>query len=317
MSAYNLQGKYAIVTGGGSGINYVTVTLLLEAGCSVMIADLRLRPEAEELLSTYTGAEPGSIKALFHKTDIGNWANITTLWDATLEAFGRIDIVVNGAGIYEPPSSTFWNPPGRSTVAQDDANSEKGVYKTFSVNALGPIRLSQIAIEYWIENRHKGIEGNLFFVISVAAYITSLHTPLYEASKAAIMGFARSLGTLRKLFGIRVAGICPGGVYTPLLQQDYTSDRLTDPRMYLQPEQCAEVCLDILQKPQYGDGNIVEVVLVGTVEDSRVNVREVPFERVYLNEGMEGVPDLFAGAEEALIEALKVKGMGGPEPLIK
>ncbi|KAL6406321.1 uncharacterized protein AUP68_10494 [Ilyonectria robusta] len=120
MAAYDIKGKYAIVTGAGSD---------------------------------------ATTPADFHKTDISDWGQIACLWKKTLETFGRIDIVVNGAGVYEPPSSTFWNAPGISPLAEDKVDASPGVYHTISVNTMGPIRLAQIAIDYWLENRNPSDGG--------------------------------------------------------------------------------------------------------------------------------------------------------------
>lgn len=125
-----------------------------------MIADLRLRPEAEAVIDAYQ--HPPSIagrpSVLFHETDVADWCQLTSLWTAALDAFGRVNIVVNGAGIYQP-SSNFWHLPGVDPVAQDAADQTKGSYKAFSINTIGPIRLAQIAVDYWFE--HRDVEGNL------------------------------------------------------------------------------------------------------------------------------------------------------------
>lgn len=183
-----------------------------------MIADVKLRPEAEALVTKYASKDTTTPSVDFHKTDISDWGQIASLWKKTLETFGRIDIVVNGAGVYEPPSSTFWNAPGISPLAEDEANASPGVYHTFSVNTMGPIRLAQIAIDYWLENRN--IEGNLLWIASLGGYVHSLQTPLYFSSKAASASFVRSLGQLRKRLGIRNAAVCPGAVYVRLSSLD-------------------------------------------------------------------------------------------------
>lgn len=133
------------------------------------------------------------------------------MWATALETFPQVDIVCNGAGVYEPPSSCFWNAPGVSPLAQDPVDAKVGQYKTFAVNTTGPIRLVQIAIDYWLQNRN--IEGNLLWIASLGGYVHSMHTPMYFASKAAIVSMVKSLGGLRKELGIRNAAVCPGAVY--------------------------------------------------------------------------------------------------------
>lgn len=177
----------------------------------MVLADLKLRPEAEEVLLKYTNKEAGKPSAVFQKVDLADWGQISSLWKAALETFPQIDIVCNGAGIYEPPESSFWHSPGISPLAQDREDANPGQYKTFAVNTAAPIRIAQIAIDYWLQNRH--VQGNIIWIASLGAYVHSLHVPIYLASKAAIASFVRSVGVLKKHFGIRNAAICPGRVH--------------------------------------------------------------------------------------------------------
>jgi NAD(P)-dependent dehydrogenase (short-subunit alcohol dehydrogenase family) len=186
-----------------------------------MMADLRLRPEAETTLIKYTNTGSSAPSATFHKTDMSDWSQISSLWEITLKTFSRIDIVVNGAGLYEPPSSAFWYPAGISPLAEDPADAQVGQYKTFAVNTIGPIRLAQIAIDYWLENRD--VKGNLLWIASVGGYVHSLQTPLYLASKAAIVSVVKSFARLRKDFGIRNSVVCPGVVYVRFLANPLVS----------------------------------------------------------------------------------------------
>lgn len=187
-----------------------------------MIADLKLRPEAEEVIEKFAASsEKDSVIAKFQKTDISDWAQLSTLWATALATFPQMNLVVNGAGLYEPPSSSFWNVPGISPLAEDPVDQKPGVYQTFAVNTMAPIRLAQIAVDYWLENRH--IEGNLLWVASLGGYVHSMQTPLYFASKAAVVSVVKSLGGMKKNFGIRNAAICPGAVDVSALQSQDSS----------------------------------------------------------------------------------------------
>jgi 3-hydroxybutyrate dehydrogenase len=99
--AMNVQGKTAIITGAGSGINFCFAKLLLSKGCNVLIADLALRPEAEALVSQYPSTSSGA-KAIFQKTDVTDWAQLDKMFEVAIEHFGGADIVCPGAGVYEP-----------------------------------------------------------------------------------------------------------------------------------------------------------------------------------------------------------------------
>jgi NAD(P)-dependent dehydrogenase (short-subunit alcohol dehydrogenase family) len=105
MSLNDLNGKTAIVTGGGSGISLNFTLRLLEAGCNVVVADLALSPEADAL-KKYTETP----KAIFQNTDVTDWAQLDAAFKTAHEAFGRIDIVCTGAGLSEPVSNAL-RPP--------------------------------------------------------------------------------------------------------------------------------------------------------------------------------------------------------------
>lgn len=167
----------------------------------------------QELVAQYPPKPEDSkaVFAVFQQTDLADWSQITTLWTAALQTFPQIDLVTNGAGLYEPPSSSFWNAPGVSDLARDKPDQKPGVYHTFAVNTMAPIRLAQIAVDYWLEHRAT-VAGNLLWVTSLGGYVHSLQTPLYFASKAATVSMVKSLGGLRKIAGIRNAGVCPGAV---------------------------------------------------------------------------------------------------------
>lgn len=104
--AMQVEGKTAILTGAGSGITLCFAKLLLSKGCNVVIADLTLRPESEALISQYALTSPGA-NAVFHKSDVTDWAQLDKVFEVAISHFGGADIVCPGAGVYEPvgPSS--------------------------------------------------------------------------------------------------------------------------------------------------------------------------------------------------------------------
>ena len=98
----SVEGKTAIITGAGSGINFSFTKLLLSKGCNVVIADLALRPEAQALLSQYPSSSSSGTKAIFQKTDVTDWAQLDKMFEVAISHFGGADIVCPGAGVYEP-----------------------------------------------------------------------------------------------------------------------------------------------------------------------------------------------------------------------
>lgn len=253
--AYSVEGKTAIVTGAGSGINYSFAKLLLSKGCNVLIADLALRPEAEALLSTYSS----SPKALFLKTDVTSWPALSGMFAFTLTHFCSIDIVCPGAGVFEPPFSNFWYPPSSdpTSPSKDDPNGDPGTYKTLEINITHPVRTTQLAIQYFLREKR---EGRVLHVSSVAGQVHGIGTPLYFTSKHAINGFIRSLGGLEKELGIRVNGVAPGIIKTPLwTEHPEKMSMLGENHLWITPEDVADVMYDLIVNPEHTGGTILEV----------------------------------------------------------
>ncbi|KAF4874570.1 putative oxidoreductase [Colletotrichum siamense] len=309
MASWDAKGKFAVVTGAGSGINLAFAEQLLTAGCSVIFADIALRPEAEELIAKYPHpSKDESPSAVYHKMDQSNWAQVSETWEFALKTFGRVDLLCPGAGIWEPPTSAFWDLPGVSPLAQDDPNATPGVYNIFAVNAMGPIRFAQIAIDYWLQNR---IAGNLIFVSSLSAYLPTIGTPLYNATKGALNSFTLSLAQMKARLGIRVASMCPATTFTPAVLQPYCVGKVREQDMNMSATECAEVMLRIVTDAAYGNGQVVEAMQFGSKEKSDVRVRVVPYQSLLPNIDFEGD---FSGKnilveEEKLWEKLKAEGV--------
>ncbi|KAF4826191.1 Diacetyl reductase [Colletotrichum tropicale] len=309
MASWDAKGKFAVVTGAGSGINLAFAEQLLTAGCSVIFADIALRPEAEELIAKYPHpSKDESPSAVYHKMDQSNWAQVSETWEFALKTFGRVDLLCPGAGIWEPPTSAFWDLPGVSPLAQDDPNATPGVYNIFAVNAMGPIRFAQIAIDYWLQNK---IAGNLIFVSSLSAYLPTIGTPLYNATKGALNSFTLSLAQMKARLGIRVASMCPATTFTPAVLQPYCVGKVREQDMNMSATECAEVMLRIVTDAAYGDGQVVEAMQFGNKEKSDVRVRVVPYQSLLPDIDFEGD---FSGKnilveEEKLWEKLKTEGV--------
>ena len=151
--------------------------------------------------------------ALFQKTNVASWPQLSSLFKQGVSAFPKVDIVVGGAGIFEPQWSTFWQAlktqDNLESFSRDLADAEPGTYATLDVNLTHPIRLSQLAIGYWTKEKMKGC---LVHVSSIAGHSTGIGTPLYFASKHGLHGFVRSLAAMREEVGIRVSAVAPGAV---------------------------------------------------------------------------------------------------------
>jgi 3-hydroxybutyrate dehydrogenase len=231
--AQQVKGKTAIVTGAGSGrdtsmrhavrrstdqalrtgINLEFARLLLEDGANVLIADIGLRPESEELLSQYQSTPN---KAIFQKTDVTSWPDLEAMFAAAQKHFGSIDIVCPGAGVFEPPWSSFWHPPGSKASKDDPAG---GRYATLDINLTHPIRVTQLAISHFLAADPPSGPQNpksIVHISSIAGQSTSIVVPLYHVSKHGVQALARGMESLEGSHGIRVTAVMPGVVKTPL-----------------------------------------------------------------------------------------------------
>ncbi|KAF9879442.1 nad-dependent 15-hydroxyprostaglandin dehydrogenase [Colletotrichum karsti] len=311
MSPLSVAGKYAVITGAGSGINLAFAKLLLERGCSVLIGDLALRPEATSLVSQYTttGTTPrgsGSPTAHFQPTNVASWPHLTRLWSRALATFPRVDIVVPGAGIFEPAWSSFWQAPKTTTnprtASRDRADAEPGTYAVIDVNLTHPIRLSQLAVGHWTRERRAGC---LVHVSSIAGHAAGIGTPLYFASKHGLHGFVRSLGDMRDRVGIRCGAVAPGAVMTPMWREDpgkrHMAEGEESEKLFLKPEEIARGMLELCENPEYGNGTILEV--------SKGKSRVVPLYHAEPPEGAGVVVPKFAEGAEKIWSQLENGGL--------
>ncbi|KAJ3513705.1 hypothetical protein NM208_g15145 [Fusarium decemcellulare] len=287
--AITVKGKSALITGAGSGINLCFARILLEKGCSVLIADLRLQPEAEELLKQYPfPAANGKASAFYQKTDVASWPELTSVWKAALDKFSSVDIVVAGAGLFEPKWSSFW---------RDPADADPGHYAVLDVNLASPIRLSQLAIGHWTKTKQKGC---LVHVGSMAGYGAGITTPLYFASKHGLHGFVRSLGGLRDELGIRVGCVAPGA--TPMWRDDPTKAVMLDENTVLiEPDEVAQGMWQLAVNEELGDGTILEVTKGAT--------RVVPLFNAPVPTGEGILVPGYAASMGSLYEKLRTDGL--------
>jgi NAD(P)-dependent dehydrogenase (short-subunit alcohol dehydrogenase family) len=187
-----LEGKVAIVTGANSGIGAVTAKELAQRGAIVVLAARR----ATELEAQAKAITEAGYCAVTIPTDVTDLTQIRQLTERTTELFGRVDVLVNNAGI-------LW----RESYMD---NSIEQIEQIINVNLLSTILLTHVVLPGMLERHH----GSLIFVASVAAQIAV--DPLYCATKFGVRGFALSLRRELANTGVSVSVVSPGFVRTPL-----------------------------------------------------------------------------------------------------
>lgn len=257
--AMQVNGKTAIVTGSGSGINFCFAKLLLEKQCNVIFADIALRPEAQKIVDKYSKSSPGQARAVFVETNVADWAQLDRMFKVATDEFGGADIVCPGAGVFEPPFSNFWQPPGSPPSLDDPASSR---YAIIDINITHPIRTTQLAIAHFLENNKPGV---VTICSSIAGQISFFPCPMYCASKHAINGFVRSLAPLETptpgIPRIRVNAVAPGYIKTPLWTEHDEKLKMVNEKAvkWVTPEFVAEAMMELVERDENVGGTVLEV----------------------------------------------------------
>jgi NAD(P)-dependent dehydrogenase (short-subunit alcohol dehydrogenase family) len=189
-----LAGQIAIVTGAGRGIGRATALELARMGADVVIAEL------DGAGAEKTAAEVQGLgrKALVVVTDVTRRADLAAMVDRTRAAFGRIDVLVNNAGIY------------RAAATLDVTEEHWDAIMT--INARAVFFASQAVLPTMIAQKR----GAIVNLASMAGKIGSKTNLPYNASKAAVVSMTKSLALAHAADGIRVNCVCPGFVETDM-----------------------------------------------------------------------------------------------------
>ncbi|MGI6011574.1 MAG: SDR family NAD(P)-dependent oxidoreductase [Ruminococcus sp.] len=189
-SRMSLEGQTAVVTGGGSGIGRAICIALAEHGASVLAAG-RTEKNIKETVSFIRSAGG---TADYICTDVTNSSDVTRMTERALTLYGAIDLLYNSAGI--------------CTVCDVEHMPEQWWEDTFAVNCKGVFLCAKSVIP----PMKKQGKGRIISIASQAGKGASANQAHYCASKAAVIGFTRSLAMELKDTGIRVNCICPGSV---------------------------------------------------------------------------------------------------------
>ena len=184
-----LEGKVAIVTGGGTGIGAATARRFAEEGAKVVVTGRR--PEPIEAVAS-------EIEGMALAGDVADQAHAPDAVAAATEAFGGLDVLVANAGV------GF----GGAAADVDDERWSR----TLDVNLTGAFRFVRAAIPAMLERGG----GSIVLVSSVSGLVIGTESAAYAASKAAMLGLARSVAVDYGPKGIRANALCPGWVRTPM-----------------------------------------------------------------------------------------------------
>ena len=185
---FSLEGKIAVVTGGTSGIGRAIAIGLAEAGADV-VATGRRQQQVEEAAAEI---EARGRKSLRQSSDVGDRASLEKLLATTLEKFGKVDILVNCAGIIK-------RTPTLDLSEEEWAN-------ILNTNLTGTLRASQIFGRSMLERGY----GRIINIASLNSFVALAEVAAYAASKAGVASLTRSLAVEWSKKGVTVNAIAPG-----------------------------------------------------------------------------------------------------------
>ena len=205
-AAGKLQGKVAIITGGDSGIGRSVAVLFAREGADVAILYLDQHQDADQTRKVVE--EQGRICLTF-AGDVADRDVCRKVVDETLAKFGKLDILVNNAAEQHPQK-------GLEDI------SEEQWEKTFRTNIFGMFQITKAALPHLKEG------ASIINTTSVTAYKGSPQLLDYSATKGAITAFTRSLSMNLAERGIRVNGVAPGPIWTPLIPSTFDADKVAE-----------------------------------------------------------------------------------------
>ena len=195
-----LLDRVAVVTGAGSGIGLASARRMASEGAKIAVVDI----DGE------TGkAAAEEVGGLFIQADVTAQDEVAAMYDATLGAFGRIDIAFNNAGISPP---------------DDDSILDTGIEAWRRVQEVN-LTSVYLCCKHVIPHMRARGSGSIINTASFVAVLGSATSQIsYSASKGGVLAMSRELGVQFARDGIRVNALCPGPVNTPLLQQLFAAD---------------------------------------------------------------------------------------------
>ncbi|MDX2376343.1 SDR family oxidoreductase [Microbacterium sp. LRZ72] len=195
-----LEGKVALITGGASGIGLATVEKFVAEGARVVVADIN-RDRAAEVVAEIDKTHPGATAAV--GVDVSVYAEVEAAVQSAVDAFGKLDVIFNNAGI-----------AGGKPLLDHDPE----------VDYAPMIRVDQDGVYYGIlaagrQFRRQGTPGVIISTSSVYGEQAAELSFTYSAAKAAVISFTRSAAYELAEYGIRAVAITPGRVGTPIINQ--------------------------------------------------------------------------------------------------
>lgn len=201
-----LNGKVALISGGDSGIGRSTAVLFAREGADIAIIYL---DESDDAAQTQKLVELEGRRCLSIQQDVGDSNGVKHAVEQVIQQFGKINILVNNAGVQYPQ---------KDLTDIDDEQLEK----TFKTNIFGMFNITRAVLPHLQEG------DSIINTTSITSYQGHDELIDYAATKGAITTFTRSLSSnlMKQKRGIRVNGVAPGPIWTPLIPSSFSADEV-------------------------------------------------------------------------------------------
>jgi NADP-dependent 3-hydroxy acid dehydrogenase YdfG len=238
-----LSEKTVLITGGGTGIGAACADAFAQEGCRVAIAGRR-----EERLRVAVEKSSGRHPLLWSVADVADRASVAELFDWARGELGRIDILIQSAGVNVPKRAM-------QDLAPEDWD------RVLAVNATGAYNCLRAVLPE-MQQRRDGLIVNIGSVAGIRAGL--LGGVAYNASKFAMTALGLTVAQEVKDLGIRITNIYPGEVETPILDDRPVPDTAEHRARILQPEDVAAAVLMVAKLPPRA--NVSELVIKPTTQ---------------------------------------------------
>jgi len=188
--------------------------------------------------------------AIFQYANTGNWTELAKAFEATYKTFGKINIVINNAGI-AGEGVDIWN---------DNDEAFEAMSNTIDVNFKGVTFGTRLAIKYLLKNGEEG--GCILNTASIAGTVNSPYVPIYSSTKAAVINFTNSVALVSDKVNICIGVICPSFTDTPMMSD---SRKFLKDGAFVDMKDVVESYFKFINDPKGLNGVTISPVYTGTI----------------------------------------------------
>ena len=247
-----LEGKIAIVTGAGTGIGKACMEMFAREGATV-VGCSRTQKNLDQTLATVK-AQGG--EGMVVAADLSTEAGARKLVDATLEQYGKVDILLNGAGV-----GYSWDKSSPGSMAAVTETSSEHWHEVMAIDLDSVFYMSKLVIP--VMKKHGA--GSIINISSVLGVKGHPDAHAYTAAKGAMVNLTRSLCAAYALDGIRANCVCPGFIDTPMIESHISlfddpvvADRFCPMQRAGTPDEIAYGCLYLASdESTYTNGAVI------------------------------------------------------------